>query len=40
MSIIQINDLTKTYHDTEIPVHAVNGVDLSFEQGEFIYGYI
>jgi len=35
MSIIQINDLTKTYHDTEIPVHAVNGVDLSFEQGEF-----
>ncbi|MCP4882731.1 MAG: ABC transporter ATP-binding protein [Flavobacteriales bacterium] len=35
MSIIQINDLTKTYHDTEIPVHAVNGIDLSFEQGEF-----
>lgn len=35
MSIIQINKLTKTYHDTEIPVHAVNGVDLSFEKGEF-----
>jgi len=35
MSIIQINDLTKTYHDTEIPVHAVNGIDLSFEEGEF-----
>jgi len=35
MSIIQINKLTKTYHDTEVPVHAVNGVDLSFEEGEF-----
>lgn len=35
MSIIQINNLTKTYHDTEIPVHAVNGIDLSFEVGEF-----
>ena len=35
MSIIEIDNLTKTYHDTEIPVHAVNGVDLSFEKGEF-----
>ena len=35
MSIIEINDLTKTYHDTEIPVHAVNGIDLNFEKGEF-----
>lgn len=35
MSIIQISQLTKTYHDTDIPVHAVNGVDLSFEKGEF-----
>jgi len=35
MSIIQIKNLTKTYHDTEIPVHAVNGIDLSFEEGEF-----
>ncbi len=35
MSIIQINNLTKTYHDTEVPVHAVNGIDLSFEEGEF-----
>jgi len=35
MSIIQINNLTKTYQDTEVPVHAVNGVDLSFEEGEF-----
>jgi len=35
MSIIQINNLSKTYHDTEVPVHAVNGIDLSFEKGEF-----
>jgi putative ABC transport system ATP-binding protein len=35
MSIIQINNLTKTYHDTEVPVYAVNGIDLSFEEGEF-----
>lgn len=35
MSIIKINKLKKTYHDTEVPVHAVNGVDLSFDKGEF-----
>lgn len=35
MSIIQINQLKKTYHDTEVPVHAVNGIDLTFEVGEF-----
>lgn len=35
MSIIQINNLKKTYHDTEVPVHAVNGINLSFEKGEF-----
>lgn len=35
MSIIEVKNLTKTYHDTEIPVHAVNGVDLSFDEGEF-----
>ena len=35
MSIIQIKKLTKTYHDTEVPVHAVNGIDLNFEEGEF-----
>ncbi len=35
MSIIEVKNLTKTYHDTEIPVHAVNGIDLSFEEGEF-----
>ncbi len=35
MSIIEVKNLTKTYHDTEIPVHAVNGIDLNIEQGEF-----
>ena len=35
MSIIHIINLKKTYHDTEIPVHAVNGIDLTFEKGEF-----
>lgn len=35
MSIIKINKLKKTYHDTEVPVHAVNGIDLSFDKGEF-----
>ena len=35
MSIIHINKLTKTYHETEVPVNAVNGIDLTFEKGEF-----
>lgn len=35
MSIIKIENLKKTYKETEVEVHAVNGIDLSFEQGEF-----
>jgi putative ABC transport system ATP-binding protein len=35
MSIIKVEGLKKTYRDTEVPVHAVNGIDLSFEKGEF-----
>lgn len=35
MSVIQVIQLTKTYHDTQVPVHAVNGIDLNFEKGEF-----
>ncbi|MCB0480203.1 MAG: ABC transporter ATP-binding protein [Flavobacteriales bacterium] len=35
MSIIKIHDLKKTYNETTIPVHAVNGIDLEFEAGEF-----
>lgn len=35
MSVIKVSNLTKTYTDTEVPVHAVNGIDLTFEKGEF-----
>ena len=35
MGIIKISNLTKTYNETTIPVHAVNGIDLEFEAGEF-----
>ena len=34
MNIIQTNNLHKTYEGV-VPVHAVNGVDLSIEAGEF-----
>ena len=35
MSIIQITDLHKVYDETKVPVHALNGVDLTIEEGEF-----
>ena len=35
MSVIKINNLTKTYTETEVPVHAVNGVNIEFAKGEF-----
>jgi len=35
MSVIKIHNLVKTYDDTAVPVHAVNGIDLSFNKGEF-----
>jgi len=35
MSVIKIKNITKTYTETEVPVHAVNGIDLTFEKGEF-----
>lgn len=35
MSIIKINKLSKIYNGTAVEVRAVDGVDLSFEQGEF-----
>lgn len=35
MSIIQISDLHKVYDETKIPVYALNGVDLTIEEGEF-----
>jgi len=35
MIVIEVKNLYKTYHDTEVEVKAVNGVTLSFEEGEF-----
>jgi putative ABC transport system ATP-binding protein len=35
MKVVEINDVFKTYHDTEVEVKAVNGVSLSFEKGDF-----
>lgn len=35
MSIIQIKDLTKIYDGKHIEVKAVNGINLSIEEGEF-----
>jgi len=35
MSIIQISNLYKIYDDIKVPVHALNGVDLNIEEGEF-----
>jgi len=35
MKIIEIKNLYKIYNETEVEVRAVNGVDLSFDEGEF-----
>lgn len=35
MAVIEIKELHKIYNSDEIQVHAVNGVNLSFEEGEF-----
>ena len=35
MSIIEIKDLNKVYDEKSLPVHAVNGVTLTIESGEF-----
>ena len=35
MSIIAINDLKKSYRDSEVAVQALDGINLQFEQGEF-----
>ncbi|MEA3449043.1 MAG: ABC transporter ATP-binding protein [Bacteroidota bacterium] len=35
MKIIETKNLHKTYNSTQVPVHAVNGIDLNIEQGEF-----
>ena len=35
MPVIEIKNLVKTYTETIVPVHALNGINLSFERGEF-----
>jgi len=35
MSVIKTEGVTKVYNDNSIPVHALNGVSLSVEEGEF-----
>jgi putative ABC transport system ATP-binding protein len=35
MKVIELKNYEKIYNDSEVKVHAVNGVDLSFEEGEF-----
>ena len=36
MSVIQVKDLTKVYTVGEIKVHALRGVSLSIDAGEFV----
>jgi len=35
MNVIEAKQVEKTYNDSEVKVHAVRGIDLSFEEGEF-----
>jgi len=35
MKVIETKNLHKTYHTTQVPVKAVNGIDLEIEKGEF-----
>ena len=35
MKVIEIRNLHKIYNDSEHEVHAIRGIDLSFEEGEF-----
>src|SRR6185295_18518516 len=35
-AIISIRDLKKTYHVGEVDVHALHGVDLDIQRGEFM----
>ncbi len=35
MAVIETESVTKTYNPDQVPVHALNGVDLTIEKGEF-----
>ncbi|MFQ5584088.1 MAG: ABC transporter ATP-binding protein [Calditrichia bacterium] len=36
MEVIRTEKLEKVYQDNSVPVHAVNGVDLEIQKGEFV----
>jgi putative ABC transport system ATP-binding protein len=35
MKVIELKNVEKIYNDSEVKVHAVRGIDLEFEEGEF-----
>ncbi|MBI3111189.1 MAG: ABC transporter ATP-binding protein [Ignavibacteriales bacterium] len=35
MAIIELQGITKTYKESSVPVHALRGIDLSIDKGEF-----
>lgn len=35
MKVIEIKNVEKIYNDSEVKVHAVNGINLDFDEGEF-----
>ncbi|MEX0844201.1 MAG: ABC transporter ATP-binding protein [Balneolaceae bacterium] len=35
MAIIQVQNITKIYNHEQVPVHALNGVSMEIEEGEF-----
>ena len=35
MNVIEVKDLKKIYNSSEVKVNALNGIDLTIEQGEF-----
>jgi len=35
MKVLELNNVHKIYNETEVKVHAVNGITINFEEGEF-----
>jgi putative ABC transport system ATP-binding protein len=35
MKVIEVTNLEKIYNESDVNVHAIRGIDLSFEEGEF-----
>jgi putative ABC transport system ATP-binding protein len=36
MSIIKVQNITKVYNSSEVLVHAINGINLEIDEGEFV----